>query len=119
MSADVETKLGYIKSVKVGRGGYQDAMFGITFELGGQGWGVIDFWGEWDPSVIKRDEWSQWTEDDRSAKFVDMVRRISKLLSDASVDDVAALKGKPVSVTVNGTGYGSLSSWRILIEVLP
>lgn len=39
----LEVKLGKINKVKFGSGGYDDAMFGVTFDLGGQGWGVGDF----------------------------------------------------------------------------
>jgi hypothetical protein len=42
------------------------------------------------------------------------MRYISKLLSDAKVDDVMKLKGKPIEVTVEGN---CVESWRILTEV--
>jgi hypothetical protein len=44
-----------------------------------------------------------------------MVERIDKILTDAKVDSVDKLKGKPVEVTFDGT---TLKDWRILKEVL-
>ena len=45
----MENKIGKIKDIRFGKGGYDGAMIGVTFTLvgGDSGWGVIDFWGEW------------------------------------------------------------------------
>ena len=39
------SQLGKIQEVKLGFGGYQEVMFGVSFTLGGSGWGVR-FYGE-------------------------------------------------------------------------
>ena len=43
----MEKKIGKIRDLEYGWGGYDGAMLGVTFHLGGQGWGVTDFWGYW------------------------------------------------------------------------
>jgi hypothetical protein len=113
MSARKE--LGKIQSVRYGHGGYQDAMLGISFALGGSGWGVGDFWGYWAPSLIDCGEHCKWTEADRDADMAKTARRIDALLKDAKVNDVAKLAGIPIEVTFNGM---TLESWRVLGEVL-
>lgn len=113
---DLKSKLGKIESVTFGRGGYQDAMFGLAVTLTMKGSGVNDFvGGAWDPATMPRSERAQWTEEDRSNELVEMCRKVSKLLSDANVDDVTKLVGKPVEVTFEGS---LLKSWRILTEVI-
>lgn len=109
-------ELGKITSVEVGIGGYQDAMFGIsfTFSFGG-GAGVSDFVGAWDPECIKVSEYTKWSETDRDVELAKMCRFISKLLSEAKVRYVDELKGIPVEVSFEGN---TLQSWRILTEVL-
>lgn len=57
----------------------------------------------------------KWTEDDRD-ELAQLMRYISKLLSEAKVDDITKLAGKPVEVTIDE--FNSLKSWRILTEVL-
>ena len=108
-------ELGKIKSVEIGEGGYQDAMFGISFTLGGDSWGVGDFKGYWRPEQIDVTEYTQWTEKDRSKVFDETMRYISKLLHDAKKRFVSELKGVPVEVEFEGN---ALKSWRILTEVL-
>src|SRR4249919_2817515 len=115
MSADVRKELGRIQRVRVGHGGYQGCMFGVTFELGGKGWGVNDNWGAWSPALIKRGEHTQWTEESRRAELADVCTRLSVLLKEANVDDVMALEGQPVEITFKD--FNTLDSWRLLTEV--
>lgn len=105
-------QLGKIKSVEFGFGGYQDAQFGITFTLGGDGWGVGDFVGFWssDPSPSAR-----WTVQDQDASFAKTSRKIIELLRDAKVKNVNKLVGIPVVCMIEGT---FLKEWRVLKEVL-
>ena len=106
-------ELGKISHVSFGLGGYQDAMIGISFGLGGNsGWGVSDFWGVWS---IDRSEHAKWTEQDRITDAGKMVMRINDLLSQAKISDVSQLEGIPVEVTFEGN---TLKGWRILTEVL-
>lgn len=104
-------ELGKITSVHFGFGGYQDAMFGISFGLGGDSWGVSDFWGEW----AERPEYAKWTIEDQNKKFAEVTKKIHQLLLDAKVETIDKLKNKPIEVTFDGT---ALKSWRILTEVL-
>jgi hypothetical protein len=111
-----EKRLGKITSVRFGRGGYQDAMMGLTLSFGGEGWGVFTTLGDvWDPATTKWTEMCRWTEVDRDRHLAVMCREISKLLKDAKVDDVAKLKDRPVECTFDGS---MLKDFRILTEVL-
>jgi len=104
-------ELGKIRSISLGDGGYQDAMFGFSFELGGDGWGVTDFWGAWS-------DWSEgceWTIEDQNKAFLASLLKIKGILCDAKKDDLSKLKGVPIEVEFDGN---TLKSWRILKEVL-
>lgn len=108
----MEKKLGRIKKCVFGHGGYQDAMIGITFDLGGEGWGVGDFWGHW---AGKRSESCAWTEQDRINEMGKIALRLGNLLSEAKVTNIYALKDVPIEVTFDGN---LLKSWRVLKEVI-
>lgn len=108
-------QLGKITHCEFGIGGYQDAMFGLSVTLEGKGFGISDFisggWSE----IIKISEYTKWTEEDRSAQRVDMIKKVNQILIDANVDHISQLKGKPVEMEIE---YNTLKSWRILTEVL-
>lgn len=110
-----ETKLGKIKSVTFGLGVDQDAMLGIHFQLGGDRWGVGSSKSQWDAQSIEHSPHCKWTEEDRSKAYDEIMRYVSKLLSDAKVSSVDKLEGIPVEVTFEGN---CLKDWRILTEVL-
>ena len=104
-------ELGKIAKVTLGSGGYQEAMFGFSFELKGEAWACGDFWGAWT-------NWSEdcsWTMEDQTNTFVDSFYKVKHLMKEAKVDDFNDLIGKPVKVIFEGN---RLSSWRILTEVL-
>lgn len=105
-------EIGKIKGVYFGLGGYDNVMMGITFSLGGESWGIGDFWGWWS----YRSEGAQWSENDALLKFGSITVRISKLLKEANVKSVEELKNIPIEATFKSDG--SLESWRILKEVL-
>lgn len=109
-----ENRIGKIRKIKFGRGGYQDAMIGVTFDLGSdkESWGVGDFWGFW---AVERGTHAKWTEAERVASLGETVMRVNRLLNDAGVADVAQLVGKPVMVTFDTM---TLSSWRLLTEAI-
>lgn len=108
-------ELGKIQSVRFGFGGYQDAMFGLSLTFEGKGWGVSDFIsGGWGSSITSGDS-CKWTEHDRNITRASMVERIDKILTDAKVDSVDKLKGRPVELTFDNM---DLKEWRILTEVL-
>lgn len=108
-----QKKLGRIRDVRFGFGGYDNAMFGLTVEFDLKGAGVADFDGYW---AFERDKHAKWTEDERLLALGKVCMKLSELLSligGSSVDD---LIDKPVEVTLDGN---RLTSWRLLTEVLP
>jgi hypothetical protein len=113
----MEVKLGKIKDVYFGFGGYQECMIGINFTLEGKEgcWGVGTSKVAWDKNIIKCDKFCKWTEKDRSKQYDEIVRYISDLLKDAKVSKIEDLKNVPVEVTFDSN---QLKSWRILKEVL-
>ena len=111
----MEKRLGKIQSVRFGHGGYQDACIGIHFDLGGDGWGVVDSRSVWDPNTIKHSENCKWTEQSRDDDLAKIMRFVSDLLRDAKVSDISRLKGVPVEIEFDGM---AMKSWRILKEVL-
>lgn len=105
-------ELGRIRSIRYGFGGYQDAQFGLSVELGGDGWGVGDFHGGWG---IEPSPQASWTAADQNRNFAETARHVLKLLKEAKKTHVEQLSGIPVEVTFDGN---QLVSWRILKEVL-
>lgn len=108
----MRTELGKIQNCKFGFGGYQDAQIGIEFTLGGNGWGVGDFWGHW---AMEPSSAASWTADSRNKFLGETVMKIKSLLKDAKVQSVDKLVGVPVECSFDGN---SLVSWRVLKEVL-
>lgn len=108
---NMEVKLGKITKVRLGFGGYQDAQFGVSFDLGSESWGTMDFWGTW----ADRSEHAKYTEEEWRDAHVKWLLRLKNTMEDAKAVDVSDLKGKPVEMTFDG---GALVSWRILTEVL-
>lgn len=110
-----EKHLGKIESVWFGMGGYQDCMLGIHFSFSFDGCGIGHSVSEWDAEAIKHSEHCKWTEKDRSKRYDEIVRYISKLLKEAKVDRVERLAGKPVEIETENRTF---KSFRILTEVL-
>lgn len=106
------TRLGKIEAIRLGFGGYQDAQFGLSITLSGDGWGVGDFKGHWS---MKPSEHSQWTEADQDAGFAETMRFLLATLKDAKKQHLAELVGVPVEVVFDNM---KLESWRVLKEVL-
>jgi hypothetical protein len=107
-----EERIGKIERIRIGGGGYQDAMFGVSFTFSGKGWGVGTFEGTWSnpPS-----EHAQWTVRDQEKSFLDAFLLLKNTMKDAGVTEAHLLTGKPVMVTFEGN---TLKSWRILTEAL-
>ena len=106
--------LGKIESIKFGLDGSRIGLFyTLTFDkcCGTQSSNSV-----WDPEQIKVTSYTKWTEDDRDMELAQLMRYISKLLSEAKVNDINKLVGKPIEVTIDE--FNSLKSWRILTEVL-
>ena len=112
----MEKKIGKIKKVWFGYGGYQDAMFGITFSLGSdkECWGVQDFKGTWG-STTEITEQTKWTEQDRRNENADVMVFIDSLMIKAKVRGLNDLAGIPVEATFEGM---ALKKWRVLEEVI-
>ena len=110
----MEKRIGKIKKARFGHGGYQDAMIGVSFDLGSDkdGWGVGDFWGAW---AIDRSGYCKWTEADRIAQIGGAVMRLNAVLNDAKVAKVDELAGIPIEATFDGN---TLKEWRVLTEVI-
>jgi hypothetical protein len=104
----VKKELGKICAVRLGDGGYQDAAFGVSFDLGGYG----DFWGFWRGEPRPGSEWDAATQ---AQRYGEAMQRLSNLMKDAKVTDMNKLVGKPIEVTSDSM---VLQSWRILTEVL-
>lgn len=111
-------KIGKILSVSFGFGGYQDAMLGLSVEMGsengGGNWSVNDFRGGWGPHIVPN-EITKWTESGRSERYATVVRFIGDLLTQAKKNKLSDLKGVPVEVELNSN---TLKSWRILTEAI-
>lgn len=105
-------ELGKIQQASFGWGGYQEAMVGASFTLGGPGWGVVDFWGTWG---IERSDYAKWTEQERIDQLGAVVMRLSDLLTKAKKQTVSALVGVPIEAEFENN---TLKSWRVLEEVL-
>jgi len=105
-------ELGKIKSAEFGIGGYQDCQLGVGFVLGGESWGVQDFWGAW---ATKPTEHTKWTETDRCMALGHVCMRLLDVLRAAKVESVSNLQGIPIEATFDGN---ILKSWRVLTEVL-
>lgn len=109
---DKRAELGKIKSISVGMGGYQEAMFGVWLTLGGEGWGVGDGKGFWS---FEPSDGAKWSREDRLDEWGKIMEWANNLCITAKVENVSDLKGVPVEVVFDGM---RLDSWRILSEVL-
>lgn len=108
------TELGKITKVQFGMGGYQDAQFGIWFQLGNDGWGVGDGRGVW---AGKPSSNAQWTLMDKEKMMGEIMAYIEDLMTKAKVSKLEDLKGVPIEITFDSP-YGKIDSWRILTEVI-
>ena len=106
-----ETMLGKISEVKFGK---LDGRIGLWLTLSGS-WCVTANIVCWDPEDIIPDGNHKWKEEDRDKQLVEIMRKVSKLLKQAKVDNINDLLNVPVEFTSKG---GLLDSWRILEEVL-
>ena len=95
-------RLGKIKSAVFGMGGYQDAMLGVTFVLGGEDWGCGDFWGAFYKDV--------------NTNFGKLGLRLWELLRAAKKESIADLADVPIELEFDDGER--LISWRVLTEVV-
>lgn len=107
--------LGKIEKLEIGRGGYQDVMFGVRVTLSGEGWGTQDFKGTWGHCMAS-DKTAEWRAGQKKV-LGEAMQWLDKLCDDAKVQSAKDLVGKPVRVTFSGPN-GQLVAWEILKEVL-
>ena len=103
--------LGKLTNVKFG---IKEGRIGLFFTLSGA-YSCSSHYCCWNPEQVEVTEHTKWTEDDRDKELAFLMRKVSKLLSDAKVDDITKLNNIPVEFTFKD---GLLSEWRILTEVL-
>ena len=110
----MEKRIGKIKKISFGFGGYQDAQLGVSVELGSdkESWGVNDFRGFWGTD---RSTSCKWTEKDREIALGKMCMWVKDLITDSNKTKIDQLAGVPVEVTFDGN---LLKEWRILTEVI-
>jgi hypothetical protein len=107
-----EVKLGKISKVRLGAGGYDDAMFGLSLTFSfGDSTGCGDFIGFW----TTYPEHAKYSREHWEACHKDTMLRLIRLMHEAKVGDVSQLKGVPIEATFDGM---KLVDWRILSEVL-
>ena len=107
----MRTELGKIQTVRVGMGGYQDAMFGVWLTIGGKAWGVTDGKGTW----ATRDENAKYSEQEHRDEYAKTFIWAQEVCKQAKVQEIADLQGVPVECTFEGN---QLKSWRVLEEVI-
>lgn len=112
----MEKMLGKIEKASFGVGGYNEAMIGLFLTLKfGDSTGCNTDKCAWDYKTIKHTKYCKWTEEDRSQQYVEIMRYLSELLSDAKVKKVDQLAGIPIEATFEDR---TLVEFRILTEVL-
>jgi hypothetical protein len=108
----IETKLGRISNIRLGNGGYDGAMIGVSVTLSfSDSTGVGDFKGWWATYPTH----AKYSEDEWAATHAETYRWLRDLMREARVEDFTKLQGIPVEATFDGM---TLQSWRVLIEVL-
>lgn len=99
--AKLRKELGKIQDVRFG---YNDFLFGLFLDIGGDSWGVTE-------SVCYNPKF----HGDNSDHISNMLKEIRKLIEDAKVETVDQLKNIPVECSFDGN---FLKEVRILKEVL-
>lgn len=102
----LETHLGKIVQARIGFGGYQEAMFGLTIVMDYGPYSSIDFIS------------CGWKSKEKCNMDLmgQMAFKLLELLMDSNVSSLEDLVGVPVEVTL-GNG-GVLAHWRVLTEVI-
>lgn len=116
----LERKIGKIRAVRLGMGGYQSAQFGLEIDLGGgrnESWAVTWTKMVWSKRHIKdpKKSYCKWTTEDRRTVYADITEFLDELMEKAEVNDFQNLVGTPVEVTFDGM---ELKEWRVLEEAI-
>jgi len=88
-------------------------MFGVSFSLGSNSSGCMDFWGTWS----HRPEYAKWTEQDQITNFGNTMMKLKNLMAAAKVSSLEDLVDTPIEIEFESIG-GRLKSWRVLTEVI-
>jgi hypothetical protein len=104
--------LGKIRDIRIGYGGYDDAMFGVSFWLDNEHGTCGDFWGGFPMKCEGRSD--KFKEGDMQI-LRDTFIKLNDYMDQAKVTDAMDLKGKPIEVELDNM---KLVSWRILTEVI-
>ena len=107
-------ELGKITSAEFGTLKARPFLLGIWLVLEGKGWGCCV------NQSINMSELCKWEDDVQKHRLMDRVlSQVNQLLTDANVNKVSELVGKPIEFINNGPG--TIVNWddfRILTEVL-
>ena len=93
----------------------RDGRLGIWFVLESDGWSVMSERSVWDYNEAEVSKHTKWSEQDRDDEMASMMEYISNLMHQAKVTDIQSLKGKPITLQIEGN---VLQDWRLLTEVL-
>ena len=108
----MEKKLGKITRFVLGKGGYQQAMFGVSISLSfNDSTGTGDFKGGW----VERSPDAGYSEATLEANHAGVYRWLRSIMRDAKATHFHDMVGKPVEAEFDGF---HMKSWRILTEVL-
>jgi hypothetical protein len=111
----MEMELKYLGKITFAEfGQYPDRPFLFGLQLGFQfdGGGVYDG-GKYTVNISKGCKWD--SESQRQQMFVESLEKVNEILTDAKVNYVSQLKGKPVQVTILDRVF---KDFRILTEVI-
>lgn len=103
--------LGKISNIYIGK---EDSRFGIFITLSGE-YTTQTSYTAWDPEDIIPDEHHKWGENDRDKELSKIMRKLSKIMSDAKVTKFNNLLNIPIEMEFENN---MLKDWRILTEVL-
>lgn len=104
--------LGKISNAEFGTVKDYPFLFGLQLHFKFDGGGCSDG-GRYTVNIFPDCKWA--TESERQQKYTQIIYDTAKLLSDAKVNYVSELKGKPVEIEIENDNF---KSFRILTEVI-
>lgn len=104
--------LGKITFAEFGQYSDRPFLFGLQLGFEFNGGGVYDG-GRYTANISNACKWD--SESQRQQIFMNNLEELNKILTDAKVNYVSALKGKPVEVEIVGNTF---KGFRILTEVI-
>ena len=107
----IEVRLGKITNAEYGKVRDYPFLFGLQLSFSMDNSCVSDG-GVYTHNISKS---CRWSEEDRAAAFMKQAEDINEILSDAKVNCISQLVGKPVEIALEDRTF---RSFRILKEVL-